>query len=258
LDVINPLPELRAIIDQRKAVISQSGFDGKSIAESLRQIRNGDPHLAECCPTLLHLARHLSFNFIHDCTLLLRQGGNDPQIDQLYESFLKLTYEQGPFRRAAFTHVFNLDIDGRDVTIENFRIIRLNPDSKSELLKEDGISRYIHPFLHPQGVGDCFIYANEGANDQNDDSWLQAKHAEATRFVMLLQYFKDGVVHVGYTVPRFYPDWAHQIRYEGLYLIGTPRRTAHSHGGLNTKSRRLKFPRFQDIGLLFPHRTYQQ
>jgi hypothetical protein len=47
---------------------------------------------------------------------------------------------------------------------------------------------------------------------------------------MLLQYFKDGVVHAGYTVPQFYPKWAHQIRYEGLYFIGDPRRVAHSQG----------------------------
>ena len=47
---------------------------------------------------------------------------------------------------------------------------------------------------------------------------------------MLLQYFKDGIVHVGYTVPKVYPDWAHQIRYEGLFFIGQPRRTPFNSG----------------------------
>jgi hypothetical protein len=230
LEVQNPNPDLRKMIDARKTAISIAGYDGGRVARDLKDIQETDKHLAECCPTLLHLARHLSFNFINEASTLREAGIELKDLDLQYAAFVKMTYEQGRFRRAAFTHVFNLDIEGRQLLIEKINVVRLNPDFKGELLREPGIGPYIHPFLHPPGVGDCFIYANEGASEKNDDRWLQEKRQEAAKFIMLLQYFKDGVVHIGYTVPQYYPEWAHQIRHEGLYFIGDPRREAHARG----------------------------
>ena len=230
VDVQNPNPDLRRMIDERKSVIGVTGYDGGRIARDLKEIRGADAHLAECCPTILHLARHFSFNFINEAVTLREAGFELSSLDQLYAAFLQMTYEQGRFRRAAFTHVFNLDIEGKQLVVGGINIIRLNPDFKGDLLREVDIRPYVHPFLHPPGVGDCFIYANEGVSEKSDDIWLQEKRDEASRFVMLLQYFKDGVVHLGYTVPQYYPKWTHQIRHEGLYFIGNPRRQAHAQG----------------------------
>ena len=230
IEVQSPNPDLQKMIDGRKIAIAATGYDGGRVARELKEIRMADKHLAQCCPTLLHLARHFSFNFINEAATLREAGIEPDALGQVYADFVQMTYEQGRFRRAAFTHVFNLDIEGRQLQIDKINIIRLNPDFKGDLLRETDIRPYVHPFLHPPGVGDCFIYSNEGASEKSDDSWLQEKRNEAARFVMLLQYFKDGVVHVGYTVPQFYPKWTHQIRHEGLYFVGDPRRRAHAQG----------------------------
>lgn len=231
IEVKDPNPQLRNNIDARKPVIAKTGFDGEAIARELKEIRENDLHLSQCCPTLLHLARHFSFNFLHEAVTLSEAGAEPNAIGQLYEKFVRMTYDQGPFRRAAFTHIFNLEIEGKEALIGGMKIIRLNPDFKSDLLREVEVRPYAHPYLHPAGMGDCFIYVNEPPSEMNDDSWLQDKQREAARLVMLLQYFKDGVVHLGYTVPRFYPEWTNQVRREGLFFIGQPRREPHAHGG---------------------------
>ena len=230
IDVLNPVPPLRQFIDTGKAKILEADFDGSDIAKMLKTVLDSDTHLLQCCPTTLHLARHFSFNFIYDAASLPEPENKGVAFDSLYDNFVRLTYEQGPFRRAAFTHIFNLEIEGRDLTIGNVRIIRLNPGFKAALLKQGISNPFVHPFLHPAGVGDCFIYSVETAGDKMDDAWLLEKRSEASRFVMLLQYCKDGLVHLGYTVPKFYPEWAGEIRYDSLFFLGNPRRVPHDQG----------------------------
>jgi hypothetical protein len=60
--------------------------------------------------------------------------------------------------------------------------------------------------------------------------WLAAKRSKAYFFAEVLQYFKDGVVHFGYSVPFFQPHWAHQIKRVGLFFLGNPRLTAYESG----------------------------
>lgn len=54
--------------------------------------------LAQCCPTLLHLARHSSFNSLHEAVTFCEAGSEPSAINRLYENFLRVTYEQGPFK----------------------------------------------------------------------------------------------------------------------------------------------------------------
>lgn len=165
LEVPSPSSELIERVNARKAEISQTGFEGDKIAKQLLEIRNSDLHLSECCPNLAILARHFSRNFLHDATPLATDDFDLIGLEKLYEAFVTLTYEQGRFRRSSFTHVFNLEIEGRDLQIGNIWILRLNPDFKGIVLGE----KTPQPFLHPPNVGECFIYVNEGASDQNDD-----------------------------------------------------------------------------------------
>jgi len=46
----------------------------------------------------------------------------------------------------------------------------------------------------------------------------------------VLQYYKDGVTHIGYTVPSFLPPWVNQTRRAGLFFIGNPRREPYERG----------------------------
>ena len=226
LEVPNAESQLLSLVQARKIEVLEAGFEGEKIVEGLVNIKASDSHLCECCPTLALLARHFSRNFLSDAVAFIETESDGGRLEQLYEAFEKMTYEQGRFRRSSFTHVFNLDIDGRDIEIGDVRIIRLNPDFKGTVLGE----QTQEPFLHPPGLGDCFIYSNEAAGVENDESWLQAKRSVAYQFVMLLQYFKSGLVHIGYTSYAFFPQWTHHIRREGLFFIGDPRRIPYQGG----------------------------
>jgi Apea-like HEPN len=226
LEIPNAQSQLLNQVRIRKAEILLAGFEGDKAVEELVRTKAADSHLAECCPSLALLARHFSRNFISEALPFVDSETEGTHLEELYQSFEVMTYEQGPFRRSSFTHVFNLEIDGRDLDIGDIRIIRLSPDFKGIVLGE----QTQNPFLHPPGLGDCFIYSNEGASPENDESWLQARRSVAYQFVMVLQYFKSGLVHIGYTSYAFQPQWTHQIRREGLYFIGDPRRIPYQGG----------------------------
>lgn len=52
----------------------------------------------------------------------------------------------------------------------------------------------------------------------------------AERFVDVLKYFKDGIVHIDYAVPHFAPEWVNQTRKWGLLFLGSPRRIPYEGG----------------------------
>jgi hypothetical protein len=74
---------------------------------------------------------------------------------------------------------------------------------------------------------------------------VDCETVESLFFAEVLQYFKDGVVHLGYSVPFFLPNWAHQIRRQGLFFTGNPRRMAYQGG---TKSYHLSEVEKQHLG----------
>src|SRR5208282_3165687 len=49
--------------DQRKAEITQLGFDVERAKQELEEIREGDAHIRECCPSSLQLAAYLDSHF---------------------------------------------------------------------------------------------------------------------------------------------------------------------------------------------------
>ncbi len=109
----------------------------------------------------------------------------------------------------------------------NIRIERLDTSTIPSILGESGFQA----FLHPAGIGDCFVVEEESASGVEDFKWLVEKWQKALAFAQVLQYFQDGVVHIGYSVPFFQPNWANQIRRTGLFFLGEPRRIAYEQAG---------------------------
>jgi len=115
---------------------------------------------------------------------------------------------------------------GDERTLGNIRIERIDNSTIPKILGESGFQAFLHPPL----AGNCFVVEEEGASSTNDVLWLSNKRAKAYYFAEVLQYFKDGVVHLGYSVPFFLPNWADQIRRVGLFFLGDPRRSAYENG----------------------------
>ena len=157
------------------------------------------------------------------------QGTSQDQLDFAYSEFESLTYKQGRFKRIALSHLFNFEMDINSADFQasdqraNIRIERLDASTIPSILGESGVQA----FLHPVGIGDCFVVEEEGASPVDDLNWLIEQRQKALAFAQVLQYFQDGVVHIGYSVPFFQPNWANQIRRSGLFFLGEPRRVAY-------------------------------
>ena len=116
--------------------------------------------------------------------------------------------------------------EGDEKTMGKVRVERIDQSSIPRILGEPGFQA----FLHPVRAGTCFVVEEEAASAEDDMRWLISKRDKAYSFAEILQYFKDGVVHLGYSVPFFQPQWAHQIRRVGVFFLGSPRLSAYEGG----------------------------
>jgi hypothetical protein len=229
-----PNENQKLVMDGQKAQIREWGFDGERAKKQLDEIHANDKHLAECCPFVSDLANYLDAYFITPAADAMVRGFSREQIETAFAEFESVTYHQGRFRRIALSHLYNFNMEGNSAQIVGantehgtIRIERLDANTIPAILGEPGF----RAFLHPPNVGECFVVEEEGASKQlNDYEWLGKKYEKALAFAAVLQYFKDGVVHIGYSVPVFKPDWANQIRRTGLFFIGTPRQLPYEHG----------------------------
>jgi hypothetical protein len=224
-------PEQRQLVEQRKAEVSRLGFDPEGARLALEEVLAADKHLRECCPTPLHLASYLDFQFFARVDAV--HGGMKAGLQEFtYDLFERLTYQQGRFRRIALSHLFNFDMEGDRLVLQGeeplgeVRIERIDARTIPTILGEPSFQA----FLHPPGVGNCFVVDEEGASETDDIQWLTAKRNKALFLAQILQYFKDGVVHVGYSAPVFLPDWAGRVRHSGLFFLGEPRRDSYLGG----------------------------
>lgn len=218
--------EVEAGLNRRREEFAQLGFDGAEIKRELRQVLDEDKHLSECCSTLLNLAYFLDIEFISYAASHQNQSGiSDEEYNNVFKSFSDYVYAE-PFRTLALSHLYNFEAEDNDLLFDVVRVVRLNASDISLILGEPNNQS----FLHPHGVGDYFILTE--ATGPNDDllRWLFDERFKATEFASILQYFKDGIVHVDYTVPYFFPRWVNQVRKRGIFYIGEPHRQWYAGG----------------------------
>ena len=212
----------------RKAEFLAAGFNGAEIIVELQDILVRDRHLGDCCLNIGQLAQHLDSNFISTAAFWIGITADKGQkvLDDLFNAFSRIIYEQGPFRKIALVHLFNFEAQENRLEFDGFRIERLDAATISKVLGETSIP----PFLHPLNVGDFFVVVEETGPCDDVVSWLYQKGEDVGLLTQVLQYFKDGVIHTDYEVPYFSPDWVNQIRKWGIFFIGSPRRMPYENG----------------------------
>jgi hypothetical protein len=131
-------------LECRKQEIAELKFDGAAAKKKLEEVLATDKHLAECCPTLLHLANFLDSFFISATADAKRQGASQDRLDFAYSEFESLTYRQGRFKRISLSHPFNFDMEGNSATFAgdnvqaNVRVERLDASTIPGILGESG------------------------------------------------------------------------------------------------------------------------
>jgi hypothetical protein len=212
------------ILRARREESTRLGFDGLAVKQGLEDILRGDRHLRECCPTPSHLAHYLDVNCISSAGWTIAAGGD--LFDALFQEFAQMTYEQGRFRKFSLSHLFNFVSEENSMRYGDIRVERLDIGTIATVLGETTFP----PFLNPANAGEHFVVREEEGACDDLVGWLAAQTNEAREFARVLQYFKDGMVSIDYTVPHFMPPWVNTIRKWGIFFLGNPRRVPYQRG----------------------------
>ncbi|HEX8181154.1 MAG TPA: hypothetical protein VF525_16535 [Pyrinomonadaceae bacterium] len=218
--------EVEAKLAERRRDLEKRGFDGTEVRRRLEQIISEDKHLRNCCTNSAYLALYLDNGFIGLVSFLKESDSfNEETYKVFLKSFLDSTYAQ-PFRKQAVSHLYNFNAEDDRLEFEGIRVVKLDSATISKLIGEPTFPA----FIHPKGVGDYFVVTEEGGPSDDVINWLFSERSKATEFASVLQYFKNGLVHVDYTVPHFLPLWVNDLRKRGIFFIGDPHRTPYAQG----------------------------
>ena len=204
----------------REAIIL-AGYDELIITNTFNNLIENDEHIYKCCNDIYGLAVLIDtyfFNYFNKDKLL-----------ELFIAFYDLVYSRGQFSKMSFSHIYNFDCKVDSISINDFEILKIDDRIISRITGEN---QNFPSFLHPPKVGNFFIKYQDDNPIKNEEIyiWLSDNHKKASEIVGILQYIKDGVIHVDYTGLYFTPDWVNVIRRPGIFIYGLPRITLFTEG----------------------------
>jgi Apea-like HEPN len=208
---------------EKRAQIEQAGFEGERVIAELEEILSQDIHLRECCETAFNLASYVDPNFLYVIVTFIELDKlTDETFDNFFNIFSNATYGQ-PFKKFTLSHLFNFESTENRISFDGIYIILLEAARIPEIIGDVSVYTY----LHNHQTGDFFLVTESTGRCPDVVDWLFKERAIALNFMDILQYYKDGVVHIDYTTPYFLPEWVNEIRKRGLAFVGEPRRTPY-------------------------------
>ena len=218
----------KALFADRQKTFEDAGFNGAKTAEVLSQILQEDRHLRECCVNSFNAARCFDLFYLISATWAIRLAPQQFSSTVHFQQFESTIYNHGRLKNFALCHLFNFQAEEPINGFGDLKVEQVHAPTISKILGETSPLS----FLHPRGTGDFFIVIEkEGACD-DFIKWLLDEKNKADLFLHVLQYFKDGIVHIDYAVPYFSPEWVNQVRKWGVFFVGNPRRTPFLDGAL--------------------------
>ena len=201
------------------------GLDGALLVEELKTLLNDDEHLSKCCVNPLILAKLLDQFILNVLDDTRDRLPSSEQFDSKFEIFSGNLYFE-PFTCLIFSHIFNFDAHQDVLDFAHLQIRRLGPYEIPYLLAESTTRSLLHPYM----AGDYFVVQESTEIIEDDLAHIGDAHLAADDLVMMLQYFKDGVVHLNYTTNLFRPLWLNSVRKYGSLYWGDNRRLAYEQG----------------------------
>jgi Apea-like HEPN len=219
---------VRQASEPAKEIADRAGFPAKQIAGEIRLIFENDKHLRECCGEPLALASILDDLYVHPATELLLKGASE-RLQELFTSFNDVVYGQGPYTRITYSHIFNFSSKSDEIDLGPLKIRRLSSQDIALILGGPSMPTQ-YTFLQPPQVGTSFVVQEESGPVNNLFDWLWNSHAQAINLFRAVQYHKNGLAYVDYSVLHFKPDWVNGLRKFGLFYVGNPRRLPYQNG----------------------------
>lgn len=219
---------VRQVAEPAKEVAAKAEFPAEEIAAEIRLIFENDKHLRECCGEPLALASILDESYIHMATELLLKGVPE-KLPELFATFDKFIYGQGPYTRITYSHIFNFASESDEIDLGPLKIRRLSSQDIALILGGPSMPTQ-YTFLQPPQVGTFFVVQEESGPVDNLFDWLWSSHAQAINLFRAVQYHKNGLAYVDYSALHFKPDWVNGLRKFGLFYVGNPRRLPYQNG----------------------------
>lgn len=204
--------------DAAKEVLSDLGFDGEYLKSVATEILAGDVHLKECCHDIAGFFRLIAIP-------LIRMVKDVGIFEKHFDEFATVVYSE-PFAAASYSHVFNFTAFKDSLDFGDIQIEKRSREEIARLLGESTPQSTLHPY----NAGEYFAVIKHTEPIESDFSWLAENHDLAETLVQLFQYYKDGIVHLNYTVLAFRPFWVNTIRKYGIFLHGAYRRFPYENG----------------------------
>jgi hypothetical protein len=216
----------KAVFADRRKTFEDAGFDGASALEILNHILSEDKHLRECCAGTIQAARCFDLNYIMSAIWAIRVNASQFNSDTHFEQFESTIYGGGRFKALSLCHLFNFKSDVASIRFGDIWVEKLDGPTTSKIIGETSPVS----FIHPPGTGEYFVISETGPPCDDHIKWLIEEKNKGELFLHVLQYFKDGVVHIDYAAPYFLPEWVNQVRKWGIFFIGNPRRVPYENG----------------------------
>jgi hypothetical protein len=224
----NTDPTIKQQSDPARGIALHAGFPAEQLADEVRIIFNNDQHLRECCGEPLGLAYALDGLYVWPAVVLLLEGAPD-RIQELFLNFTRTVYEQGPYTKAAYSHIFNFSCTTDEINLSPLAIRRLSSQEVASVLGGPSMPTHL-TWLQPPQVGTFFVIQEETGAVENLFDWLWDSHYKAVEMFRVVQYHKDGLAYVDYSSLLFRPAWVNHLRKLGLFYVGNPRRLPYLNG----------------------------
>jgi hypothetical protein len=221
-------PSVRQASEPAKETAEKAGFPAEKLAADIREIFDNDQHLRECCGEPLALAYALDGLYVWPAVVMLLEGQSD-RIPDLYANFTRIVYEQGPYTRIAYSHLFNFSSSLDEIDLSPLVIRRLKAEDIGSILGGPSSPTQL-AWLQPPQVGMFFIVQEETGAVENLFEWLWDSHYKAVDLFRVVQYHQNGVAYVDYSSLHFKPAWVNHLRKFGLLYVGNPRRLPYLNG----------------------------
>lgn len=233
-------PSVRQASAPAKEIAQKAGFPADKFAADVREIFDNDQHLRECCGEPLALAYALDMFYVWPAVVILLESRSD-RLPHLFADFTRLVYEQGPYTRVAYSHVFNFSSTVDEIDLSPLVIRRLKAEDIGSILGGPSTPSQLS-WLQPPQVGTFFIVQEETGAVESLFEWLWDSHYKAVDFFRVIQYHKNGVAYVDYSSLHFKPAWVNHLRKFGLLYVGNPRRLPYLNGSRPLELSEEDFP----------------
>lgn len=226
----DPINEQEDFYSESKEFLSINGFEGSQIEKDLNLILKNDEFFGTAFTLPIVLADFLGEYFVNSLAFLNRENSefSETDFEERFIAFSEFVFKN-PVKKYVISHLFNFEAEIDEIKYLTFDVRKLERHNLDNIIGDLSFSYFLHLGL----VGNYFLIIESDivTNQSSPLDWAFEEINKADFFAWVLQYFKDGLVFVDYSITYYVPDWVNKIRRNHFpYIIGEPYRFPYAEG----------------------------